>query len=54
MSLIATDIMTSKVITAHPDDTVAKIAAILFDHGISAVPVSAMHTFAACSAQASR
>jgi CBS domain-containing protein len=43
MSLIATDIMTSKVITANPDDTVAKIAAILFDHGISAVPICDTH-----------
>jgi CBS domain-containing protein len=39
MSLIATDIMTSKVITARPDDTVAKIAGLLCDHGISAVPI---------------
>jgi CBS domain-containing protein len=39
MPLIATDIMTSKVITARPDDTLAKIAGLLFDHGISAVPI---------------
>ena len=39
MSPIATDIMTREVITAHPDDTVAKIARLLCDHGISAVPV---------------
>jgi CBS domain-containing protein len=39
VSLIATDIMTTKVITAGPDDTVAKIAGLLCDHGISAVPI---------------
>jgi CBS domain-containing protein len=43
MSLIATDIMTSKVITARPDDTVAKIAGLLCDHGISAVPICDKH-----------
>ena len=43
MSLIATNIMTSKVITAHPDDTVAKIAGLLCDQGISAVPVCDTH-----------
>jgi CBS domain-containing protein len=31
--------MTSKVITGHPDDTVAKVARLLCDHGISAVPI---------------
>ncbi len=39
MSLIATDIMTNTVITAQPDDTVAKIARLLCDHGISALPI---------------
>jgi CBS domain-containing protein len=43
MSLIATDIMTREVITAHPDDTVAKIARLLCDHGISAVPICDAH-----------
>jgi CBS-domain-containing membrane protein len=43
MSLIATDIMTREVITAHPDDTVAKIARVLCDHGISAVPICDAH-----------
>ncbi len=39
MPLVAADIMTSNVIIARPDDTVAKVAALLCDHGISAVPI---------------
>jgi CBS domain-containing protein len=31
--------MTRNVMTAKPDDTVAKVARLLSDHGISAVPV---------------
>lgn len=43
MSLVATDIMTRKVITAHPNDTVAAVARLLCDHGISAVPICDTH-----------
>jgi CBS domain-containing protein len=39
MTLIAADIMTAKVITARPEDSVAKIARLLSDHGISALPI---------------
>jgi CBS domain-containing protein len=39
MTLFATDIMTTKVITARPDDTVANVARLLSDNGISAVPI---------------
>ena len=39
MSLTAADIMTRNVITAGPDDTVAKVARLLSDHNISAAPV---------------
>lgn len=39
MSLVADDIMTKNVVIAHPDDTVAKIARLLCDRGISAVPI---------------
>jgi CBS domain-containing protein len=39
MSLVAADIMTKDVVIARPDDTVAKIARLLCDHGISAVPI---------------
>lgn len=39
MTLTAADIMTKKVVTAHPDDSVAKVARLLSDHQISAVPV---------------
>lgn len=39
MSLTAENIMTTNVRTAKPDDTVAKVAALLSDHNISAVPV---------------
>ncbi len=39
MSLTAADIMTTNVRTAKPDDTVAKVARLLSDHDISAVPV---------------
>jgi CBS domain-containing protein len=39
MTLTAADIMTKKVVTAHPEDTVAKVARLLSDHLISAVPV---------------
>ncbi|MEJ0017796.1 MAG: CBS domain-containing protein [Acetobacteraceae bacterium] len=35
----AASIMTRKVITAHPDDTVAAVARVLADNHISAVPV---------------
>ncbi|HEX2939860.1 MAG TPA: CBS domain-containing protein [Rhodopila sp.] len=39
MPLAAADIMTRTVVTAKPDDTVAKVARSLSDHGISALPV---------------
>jgi CBS domain-containing protein len=39
MTLTAADIMTKKVVIAHPDDSVAKVARMLSDHQISAVPV---------------
>jgi CBS domain-containing protein len=39
MTLTAADIMTKKVVTAHPNDSVAKVARLLSDHQISAVPV---------------
>ncbi len=39
MSLTAADIMTRIVLTALPDDPVAKVARLLSDHKISAVPV---------------
>jgi CBS domain-containing protein len=39
MSLTAADIMTRTVLTAAPDDTVAKVARLLSDHKISAAPV---------------
>jgi CBS domain-containing protein len=37
--LTAADIMTRKVITAHPEDSVAKIARLLSDNDISALPI---------------
>jgi CBS domain-containing protein len=37
--LTAADIMTKKVVTAHPEDSVAKIARLLSDHDISALPI---------------
>jgi CBS domain-containing protein len=39
MSLKASDIMTSKVVTVGPEDSVKNIAAVLCGHDISAVPV---------------
>ena len=39
MSLNAADVMTRNVVTVRPEDTVARIAKLLSDHGISAVPV---------------
>jgi CBS domain-containing protein len=39
MSLIAADIMTRKVVSARPNDTAAKVAKLLSDNQISAVPV---------------
>lgn len=39
MQLTAADIMTKQVIIGHPDDTLAKIARILSDHEISALPI---------------
>ncbi len=39
MALNAADIMTRQVVSAQPGDTVAKIAKLLSDHGISAVPI---------------
>ncbi len=44
MTITASDIMTTKVVTARPDDSMAKVARMLSDNGISAVPV--------CDAQA--
>lgn len=37
--LTAADIMTRRVITAHPEDSVAKIARLLSDNDISALPI---------------
>ncbi len=39
MTLKAADIMTTKVITARPNDPMAKIARLLSDHAISALPI---------------
>jgi len=39
MTITAADIMTRTVLTALPDDPVAKVARLLSDHKISAVPV---------------
>ncbi len=39
MSLVAADIMTKKVVSARPGDTVAQVARLLSDHQISAVPI---------------
>ena len=39
MSLVASEIMTRKVITAPPDATVAQLARLMTDNGISAVPI---------------
>ena len=39
MAVDAATIMTTKVITAAPDDTVARVARLLATHHISAVPV---------------
>ena len=41
MPLYAANVMTSKVITAGPDDTIAHVAQLLARHHISAVPVCA-------------
>lgn len=37
--LKARDVMTSQVVTVGPGDTVSKVASLLTEHGISAVPV---------------
>ncbi len=39
MSLNAADVMTRDVVTVRPDDSVARVARVLTDHEISAVPV---------------
>jgi CBS domain-containing protein len=39
MRLTAADIMTKQVVTAGPDDPMAKVARLLSDHEISALPV---------------
>jgi CBS domain-containing protein len=39
MTLYAAEIMTKDVVTAHPEDSVAKVARLLSDHGISALPI---------------
>ncbi len=39
MSQTAADIMTRAVVTARPEDPVSKVAKLLSDHGISALPV---------------
>ena len=39
MSLDAASIMTRDVITVSPDDTVAEVAKVMTEHGISAMPV---------------
>jgi CBS domain-containing protein len=43
MTITAASIMTRKVVFAAPDDPVAKIARLLSDHRISAVPVCGAH-----------
>jgi len=43
MTITAASIMTRKVVSAAPDDPVAKIARLLSDHRISAVPVCDAH-----------
>jgi CBS domain-containing protein len=43
MTITAASIMTRKVICAGPDDPVAKLARLLSDHRISAVPVCDAH-----------
>ena len=48
----AASIMTRGVITAHPTDTVARVARMLAEHAISAVPVATMT--ARCSAWSAR
>ena len=39
MALVASEIMTRKVVTAPPDATVAQLARLMVDNGISAVPI---------------
>lgn len=39
MTIDAASIMTRDVVTAGPDDTVARVAALLAEHEVSAVPV---------------
>jgi len=39
MALVASEIMTRNVVTAPPDATVAQLARLMAEHGISAVPV---------------
>jgi CBS domain-containing protein len=39
MTLTAAEIMTTKVVTARPEDSVARVARVLSDHEISALPV---------------
>ena len=39
MALVASEIMTRKVVTAPPDATVAQLARLMADNGISAVPI---------------
>lgn len=39
MTLTAAEIMTRKVVTARPEDSVAKVAGLLSDNGISALPI---------------
>jgi CBS domain-containing protein len=39
MTLTAADIMTTKVVTARPEDSVAKVARLLSDREISALPI---------------
>jgi CBS domain-containing protein len=43
MTLTAADIMTTKVVTARPEDSVAKVAGLLSDHEISALPICDRH-----------
>lgn len=39
MALVASEIMTRKVVTAPPDATVAQIARLMTEHGVSAIPI---------------
>lgn len=43
MALVASEIMTQKVVTAPPDATVSRLARLMAENGISAVPICDRH-----------